>query len=163
MAPTGAFSSYNSSSKKLKVLLSSWILLFSLVVEISASSVNDCRGVKYAYSQKGLDQSDVPRQPRQGKILSSIIRELKILFFRHFRVKLTFFDFVQLIPSLRVQAKKLVKSNKSISRKNFGQISFFAISKMTKNQFLNWKKVLKTTKEMQFHEILFNFHGKYAK
>ena len=69
MAPTGAFSSYNSSSKKLKVLLSSWILLFSyFVVEISASSVNDCRGVKYAYSQKGLDQSDVPRQPRQGKI-----------------------------------------------------------------------------------------------
>ena len=69
MAPTGAFSSYNSSSKKLKLLLSSWILLFSyFVVEISASSVNDCRGVKYAYSQKGLDQSDVPRQPRQGKI-----------------------------------------------------------------------------------------------
>ena len=69
MAPTGAFSSYNSSSKKLKILLSSWILLFSyFVVEISASSVNDCRGVKYAYSQKGLDQSDVPRQPRQGKI-----------------------------------------------------------------------------------------------
>ena len=31
------------------------------------SSVNDCRGVKYAYSAKGLDQSDVPRQPRQGK------------------------------------------------------------------------------------------------
>ena len=86
MAPTGAFSSYNSSSKKLKVLLSSWILLFSyFVVEISASSVNDCRGVKYAYSQKGLDQSDVPRQPRQGKILSSI-RDLN---FRHFRVKLS--------------------------------------------------------------------------
>ena len=32
------------------------------------SSVNDCRGVKYAYSAKGLDQSDVPRQPRQGKL-----------------------------------------------------------------------------------------------
>jgi len=33
------------------------------------SSVNDCRGVKYAYSAKGLDQSDVPRQPRQGSQL----------------------------------------------------------------------------------------------
>ena len=68
MAPTGAFC-YSSSKLKVK---SSWILLlFSyLVLEISASSVNDCRGVKYAYSQKGLDQSDVPRQPRQGKVLS---------------------------------------------------------------------------------------------
>ena len=42
----------------------------------------------------------------------------------------------------KVQAKKLVKSNNSISRKIFfGKIPFFAISKMTKNQFLNWKKV----------------------
>ena len=33
-------------------------------------------------------------------------------------------------------------SNKSISRKNFiDQIPFFAISKMAKNQFLNWEKV----------------------
>ena len=38
--------------------------------------------------------------------------------------------------------KKLVKSNKSISRKNFfDQNPFFAISKMAKNQFLNWEKV----------------------
>ena len=38
--------------------------------------------------------------------------------------------------------KKLVKSNKSISRKTFfDQIPFFAISKMAKNQFLNWEKV----------------------
>ena len=38
--------------------------------------------------------------------------------------------------------KKLVKSNKSISRKNFfDQIPFLAISKMTKNLFLNWEKV----------------------
>ena len=45
--------------------------------------------------------------------------------------------------------KKLVKSNKSISRKNyFDQIPFFAISKMAKNQFLNWEKVQKC----QFHE-----------
>ena len=36
--------------------------------------------------------------------------------------------------------KKLVKSNKSISRKKiFSQIPFFAISKMTKNQFWNWE------------------------
>ena len=38
-----------------------------LMTSVGASSVNDCRGVKYAYSRKGLDQSDVPRQPRQGK------------------------------------------------------------------------------------------------
>ena len=38
--------------------------------------------------------------------------------------------------------KKLVKSNKAISRKKFfDQIPFFAISKMAKNQFLNWEKV----------------------
>ena len=38
--------------------------------------------------------------------------------------------------------KKLVKPNKSISRKNFfDQIPFFVISKMAKNQFLNWEKV----------------------
>ena len=38
--------------------------------------------------------------------------------------------------------KKLVKSNKSISRIYFfGQIPFFAISKLAKNQFLNWEKV----------------------
>ena len=38
--------------------------------------------------------------------------------------------------------KKLMKSNKSISRKNwFDQIPFFAISEMAKSQFLNWEKV----------------------
>ena len=38
--------------------------------------------------------------------------------------------------------KKLVKSNKSISRKKFfNQIPFFEISKMAENQFLNWEKV----------------------
>ena len=38
--------------------------------------------------------------------------------------------------------KKLVKSNKSISRKKFfDQIPFFAIPKVGKNQFLNWAKV----------------------
>ena len=46
------------------------VFIFVILVQISnvlTSSVNDCRGVKYAYSAKGLDQSDVPRQPRQGK------------------------------------------------------------------------------------------------
>ena len=38
-----------------------------------------------------------------------------------------------------------MKSNKSISRKFFfDQIPFFTISKMAKNQFLNWGKSLKT-------------------
>ena len=41
-----------------------------------------------------------------------------------------------------VQAKKIVKSNKSISRKQiFAKNPFFVISKMTKNKFLNREKV----------------------
>ena len=49
--------------------------------------------------------------------------------------------------------KKLVKSNtKSISRIFFyDQNQFYAISKMAKNQFLNWEKVSKMP-ELQFHE-----------
>ena len=46
----------------------------------------------------------------------------------------------------KVQSKKkLMKSNKSISRKKFFfyQIPFFAISKMAKNQFLNWENYQK--------------------
>ena len=43
-----------------------------------------------------------------------------------------------------------MKSNKSISLQIFlDQIPFFAISKMAKNQFLNWGKLPK----MQFHEF----------
>ena len=41
----------------------------------------------------------------------------------------------------KFQAKKIVKLNKSISRIFLDQIPFFAISKMPKNQFLNWEKV----------------------
>ena len=45
-------------------------------------------------------------------------------------------------PEKKFRPKKLVKSNKSISRKNlFDQIPFFAISKMAKNQFLNQERV----------------------
>ena len=49
------------------------ILLLQTESDVLASSVNDCRGVKYAYSAKGLDQSDVPRQPRQGKIIIYLV------------------------------------------------------------------------------------------
>ena len=49
--------------------------------------------------------------------------------------------------------KTLVKSNKSTSWKiSVQNVFFFAISKMAKNQFLNWGKSLETAK-MQFHEI----------
>ena len=48
----------------LSVLLS---FLCQGVSSAASSSVNDCRGVRYAYSAKGLDLKDVPRQPRQGK------------------------------------------------------------------------------------------------
>ena len=41
----------------------------------------------------------------------------------------------------RVSTPPFVQSNKSISRIFFDQIPFFAISKMAKNQFLNWEKV----------------------
>jgi len=41
--------------------------LSTAILSVSSSSVNDCRGVRYAYSAKGLDLKDVPRQPRQGK------------------------------------------------------------------------------------------------
>ena len=38
--------------------------------------------------------------------------------------------------------KKLVKANKAILRKIFlAKFHFFVISKITKNQFLNWEKV----------------------
>ena len=37
----------------------------------------------------------------------------------------------------------------------FDQIPFFAISKMAKNQFFNWRKSLKLPK-MQFHEKKFD-------
>ena len=54
---------------------------------------------------------------------------------------------------------KLMKSNKSISRRNFfDQSPLFASSKMAKNQFLNCGKSLKQPK-MQFQEKidLFDF------
>ena len=38
----------------------------------------------------------------------------------------------------------------------FGQIPLFAILKMAKNQFLNWRKILKLPK-MQFREKTFGF------
>ena len=42
----------------------------------------------------------------------------------------------------KVQAKKLVKSNKSnFTKFDFDQNPFFGISKLVKNQFLNWEKV----------------------
>ena len=43
------------------------VLVVFLSQAVTSSSVNDCRGVRYAYSAKGLDLKDVPRQPRQGK------------------------------------------------------------------------------------------------
>ena len=61
-------------------------------------------------------------------------------------------DLFDLTSFLRPGKKNLVKSNKSISRKkNILTKYFFAMSKMTKNQFLNWGKSLKMP-EMQFHE-----------
>ena len=47
--------------------------------------------------------------------------------------------------------KNIVKSNKSISRFFCGQIQFFAISKLVKNQIFELGKSLKLPK-MQLHE-----------
>ena len=48
--------------------------------------------------------------------------------------------------------KKFVKSIKiNFTKKIIGQIPFFAISKMAKNQILNWEKSSKLPK-MQFHK-----------
>ena len=66
--------SNNPSSLSLPILvfwiylLSSNYMLTSLIPLSTASSVNDCRGVRYAYLAKGLDVRDIPRQPRQGKL-----------------------------------------------------------------------------------------------
>ena len=61
------------TSLSLKMQWKTFLLIFISVPTALSSSVNDCRGVKYAYSAKGLDQSDVPRQPRQGKTPICII------------------------------------------------------------------------------------------
>ena len=72
----------------------------------------------------------------------------------HQRLELTFLENWAKIFK-KIQAKKLVKSTKSISRKNFlSKFHFFVISKMAKNQFLNQGKSLKLTK-MKFHEKIF--------
>ena len=51
----------------LYLMCGNYMLSSTLLQYASASSVNDCRGVRYAYLAKGLDLKDVPRQPRQGK------------------------------------------------------------------------------------------------
>ena len=59
--------------------------------------------------------------------------------------------------NLKVQAKKLMKSNKLISRIIFSdQIPFFAISKIDKNQFLNWEN-FKTAKNAISRKTIFDF------
>lgn len=54
-----------------------YVLILCLAADlVRSSSVNDCRGVVYAYAAKGLDRSDVPRQPRQGSQLQICPRGL---------------------------------------------------------------------------------------
>ena len=64
-------------------------------------------------------------------ITNDVIRRKGIPLIRHSRPEIL----------KKSRPKSLVKSNKSISRKLFDQIPFFAISKMAKNQFLDWGKV----------------------
>ena len=59
----------------LYLLCGNYMLSSTLLQYASASSVNDCRGVRYAYLAKGLDLKDVPRQPRQGKVLLHTMSE----------------------------------------------------------------------------------------
>ena len=70
----------SASSLSLPILMLCWIyllsgnyMLTSWIPLSAASSVNDCRGVRYAYLAKGLDLKDVPRQPRQGMLEFEIV------------------------------------------------------------------------------------------
>ena len=59
----------------------------------------------------------------------------------------------------KVLAKKLVTSNKSSSRKNLGQIPFFTISKMAKNQYLNRELKFKTAQNAISQEFFLAIFG----
>ena len=57
----------------------------------------------------------------------------------------------------KVQEKNLVKSNRSISRKNFlTKNPFFAISKMAKHQFFNWGEKFKIAKNLISRKFFFD-------
>lgn len=48
-----------------------WTRLSMVVILVSmgtCSSMNDCRGIQYAYKQRGLNFESVPRQPTPGKL-----------------------------------------------------------------------------------------------
>ena len=48
------------------------LTLVAVSTSVEGGSVNDCHGVRYAYRERGLDLKDVPRQPRQGKVLAQV-------------------------------------------------------------------------------------------
>ena len=57
----------------------------------------------------------------------------------------------------KVPANKLVKSNKSISRKILFDLNpFFAISKMAKNHFLNWENMFLNCQKCKFTKKFFD-------
>ena len=66
--PTVSKSGWNFE-KSLKWPLTVMLLMVLAFFPAStlAGSVNDCHGVRYAYSAKGWNAEDVPRQPRQGR------------------------------------------------------------------------------------------------
>ena len=67
MQSTSTTTSHRSHLSSNVVFLLLLTFLSTAILSVSSSSINDCRGVRYAYSAKGLDLKDVPRQPRQGK------------------------------------------------------------------------------------------------
>ena len=86
MQSTSTTTSHRSHLSSNVVFLLLLTFLSTAILSVSSSSINDCRGVRYAYSAKGLDLKDVPRQPRQGKNAKTYFQNKKrrVISWRHF-------------------------------------------------------------------------------
>ena len=82
MQSTSTTTSHRSHLSSNVVFLLLLTFLSTAILSVSSSSINDCRGVRYAYSAKGLDLKDVPRQPRQGKNAKTYFQNKKDELFR---------------------------------------------------------------------------------
>ena len=65
-------STASAESNALSSLFAALLVLVLVSSSANGGSVNDCHGVRYAYRERGLDLKDVPRQPRQGKVLAQV-------------------------------------------------------------------------------------------
>ena len=65
-------STASAEANALSSLFAALLVLVLVSSSANGGSVNDCHGVRYAYRERGLDLKDVPRQPRQGKVLAQV-------------------------------------------------------------------------------------------